>query len=242
MIKSASTRAPENATRQMLRRCYDRLWWAGIARIRAGKVELDPVLQARVPDKRRGLSVMARPCRAVRQNVALFLKELGRLEPDQYYYTASELHITILSLFTATIEHRPFLAKRETYHSAVEAALNHIESLQIEFAGVTASAGTVMIQGFFETDALLALRDRLRTELRVRGLGAGLDQRYRLRTAHMTVVRFRTPLLDPTRFARALERARDRPFGATTVRSLSLVENDWYMSHGATKTLKSYRI
>ncbi|HEY5910740.1 MAG TPA: 2'-5' RNA ligase family protein [Verrucomicrobiae bacterium] len=172
--------------------------------------------------------------------MAAFLSRLRRLEPDQYYYTASEVHITVLSLFTATIDHGPFFAQRARYVSAADTALRKAGPMRIDFAGVTASTGTVMIQGFFVDDVLNDLRDALRRELRARGLGAGLDQRYRLRTAHMTAVRFRSPLRDSRRFAAALEQARERPFGATTIRSLSLVENDWYMSHHATEIVKRY--
>jgi 2'-5' RNA ligase len=97
-----------------------------------------------------------------------------------------------------------------------------------------------MIQGFFETDELHELRDRLRRQLRLRSLEKGVDERYRLQTAHMTVVRFRTPLRHAGRFAAALEQARRRPFGITAVRSFILVENDWYMSRHTTVSLKRY--
>jgi 2'-5' RNA ligase len=99
-----------------------------------------------------------------------------------------------------------------------------------------------MIQGFFDNDALNDLRDALRSQLRVRGLAEGVDRRYRLEFDHMTVARFRAPLVESERFATVLEQARGRSFGVTTVRSLSLVENDWYMSHRVTETVKRYRL
>jgi hypothetical protein len=124
----------------------------------------------------------------------------------------------------------------------VDSSLKKIAPIRLAFEGVTASAGTVMIQGFFENSALNDLRDALRSQLRVCGLASGLDQRYRLETAHMTVIRFRAPLCDGERFATSLEMARRQSFGATTVRNLSLVKNDWYMSHRATETVKRYRL
>jgi 2'-5' RNA ligase len=172
----------------------------------------------------------------------MFLRELRQLEPDQYYYTASEFHITVLSLFTATVNHGPFFAQRECYISAVDSALGTVAPIRIQFEGVTASPGTVMIQGFFDNDALNDLRDALRCQLRVRSLSEGVDRRYRLESAHMTVARFRAPLVDGTRFATVLEQARGRSFGSTTVKNLSLVENDWYMSRGVTETVKRYRL
>ncbi len=97
-----------------------------------------------------------------------------------------------------------------------------------------------MIQGFFETNSLHELRDRLRRQLRHHGLEKGIDQRYRLKTAHLTVVRFRAPLRHSEQFAQVLEQARCRPFGATTVGRFMLVENDWYMSRRTTVILKRY--
>jgi 2'-5' RNA ligase len=232
----------QSIVRDRLRARYDKWWSETIEKIRAGRVELDPVLEARVQDQRRGLTVIARPSLAVRQHVELFLGDMRYLEPNQYYYTRSEFHLTVLSLFTATVNHAPFFAQTERYVSAVDSALRKVAPFRIEFKGITASPGSVMIQGFFETDALNELRDALRIQLQVRKLADGIDRRYRLESAHMTVARFRAPLCEREQFAKVLDLARRRSFGATTVRSLSLVKNDWYMSHRVTETVKSYRL
>jgi 2'-5' RNA ligase len=240
--KDQSSQPPQRSARSRLRHSYDRLWSDTIGKIEAGKVELDRVLAAREPDQRRGLTLIARPTAEVRRRVAVFLNELRKLEPDQYYYHASEFHLTVLSLFTATEEHRPHFAKTEHYVSAVDLALRQAAPIRIEFEGITASPGALMIQGFLGNDELNDLREILRRQLRARRLAASLDQRYRLETAHMTVARFRAPLRDSERFADALEQARGRSFGAANIRSFSLVKNDWYMSSGATETLKRYRL
>jgi 2'-5' RNA ligase len=231
----------DRAVVRRMHKLYDRLWSAGLRRIRAGTVELDRVLQAQTPDQRRGLTLIARPSPAVRKYVAGWLRELQGLEPDQYYYADAEFHVTILSLFTATVDAAPFFAQREGFVAAVDAALMNLRPVRISFEGVTASPGTVMVQGFFKTDSLNELRERLRHQLQVRGLAQGVDERYRLETAHMTVVRFRVPLRQSAKFARALEQARHRWFGVTTVKSLVLVENDWYMSRQCTRTLRRFR-
>jgi 2'-5' RNA ligase len=225
-----------------LRRIYDRMWSVAIKKIRAGKIELDPILAARLPDRRRGLTLMVCPSPDARRRVTEFLGELRRLEPKQHYYAPSELHLTILSPFTTTLNHRPFFARLKKYISAVDVALLRAEPMRIEFAGVTASLGAILIQGFFEDNALNNLRDDLRRELRARGLTTGLDTRYRLETAHLTVMRFRAPLRDAKKFAAALKRARRRPFGSTTVRHPALVKTDWYMSHKTLETVKRYRL
>ncbi len=178
----------------------------------------------------------------MREKVATFLRELQGLEPDQYYYPRADLHLTILSLFTATTAHKRFLAYTEKYLAAVASALQNVGPMRIEFAGVTASVGAILIQGFPDGEALNGLRDSLRQQLRVRDLTQGLDVRYRLETAHMTVARFRTPLRDSKHFAAVLARSRRRSFGSMTIKSLSLVTNDWYMTHQTLDTLNRYHL
>lgn len=242
MNQRGSTREPATGARDGLRDHYDRMWSEALPAIRAGKVDVDAVLAAGRPDRRRGLTLMARPAWDVRRRVAAWLEQLRELEPDQYYYVPSEFHVTVLSMFTATVHAEPFLAHTDEYASAVEAVVRTVAPFRIGFAGVTASPGAVMIQGFFENGALNEFRDGLRKALHVRGLGDGLDARYRLVTAHMTVVRFRAPLRDPGRFAHALEQSRARPFGPTYVRTVNLVGNDWYMSRHSFELVRRYRL
>jgi len=233
---------PAVQTRTSLRERYDRMWSKAIGVIRAGSIESDPVLAAGLPDRRRGLTLIIRPPLNVRQCVAAFIDSLRVLEPEQHYYIPTELHLTVLSLFTATDQPEPFLARRKNYVAAVAAALRGIAPFPVEFVGVTASSSAIMIQGFAEGDALNTLRNILRHQLQVHDLGHELDGRYRLETAHVTIARFRSRLRDGTRLAVALQGARTQAFGATCVRSVSLVENDWYMSKGVTETLKRFRL
>jgi 2'-5' RNA ligase len=242
MRKRGSLPMTQKDVRRRLQKRYDKLWSAAIGKIRTGKIESDRVLAGGLVDHRRGLTLIARPTVEVREKVATFLRELRRLEPDQYYYARADLHLTILSLFTATVAYKRFLAHTEKYLAAVESALQKAGPMRIEFAGITASPGAIMIQGFPDSEALNDLRDNLREQLRIRGLTRGLDVRYRLETAHMTVARFRAPLRDSEHFASALARSRRRSFGSTTIKNLSLVTNDWYMTHRTLETLNPYRL
>jgi 2'-5' RNA ligase len=226
--------------RRRLQKRYDNLWSTAIGKIRMGKIESDRVLADGLVDRRRGLTLIARPSVEVRKKVATFLRELRRLEQGQYYYARADLHLTILSLFTATTAHKRFLVHTEKYLAAVKSALQKTGPMRIEFVGITMSPGAIMIQGFPDSNALNNLRDHLRQQLRIRGLTKGLDVRYRLETAHMTVARFRVPLRDGKHFATVLARSRRRPFGFMTIKNLSLVTNDWYMTHQTIKPLNRY--
>jgi hypothetical protein len=98
------------------------------------------------------------------------------------------------------------------------------------------------VQGFPCDGQLQSLRDTLRCAVHTAGLGQNLDQRYRIRTAHMTAVRFFRPLRDVGRLAAKLQQLRRRDFGAMQVSAVELVENDWYMSHDRVRVLHTYRL
>lgn len=223
-----------------LRERYQSLWNTSLPAIRRGAVELDSILADGTPDFRRGLTLLARLGIAVTEQIMILLRQLKTIEPAQYYYAATQLHLTILSPFSATTEPERFEKALDSYRQAVATALTGIKPFEIEFTGVTVSAGAVMVQGFPQTDALGDLRSRLRSELQNRGLVEGLDTRYHLITAHVTALRFRHPLRESEGFAGALERFHERSFGTSLIQELSLVKNDWYMSPESVELVAHY--
>lgn len=221
---------------------YDRLWESARPHIQAGEVECDPHLSGERLDERRGLTLLLRPPAEVAGAISAFLAECAGVEPGQYVYQAAELHVTVLSLFTATAQYQPRYARSADYLTAGDAAIEGAAPLQVAFRGITASPGAVLIQGFPADEGLEELRERLRQGLRAAGLDSGLDQRYRIRTAHITALRFRSPLRDPATFCALLDRYRGRDFGAATVAQAELVANDWYMSAAHTRLLRRYTL
>lgn len=145
-------------------------------------------------------------------------------------------------MFTATEDHEPWMARATQYMDAVNDVVRDIRSFRIKFRGITASRAAVMVQGFPETNTLEQLRDRLRRELEERGLSEGLDKRYRLVTAHMTVIRFRAPLANPRHFAELLNKARDEDFGETQVKTMSLMRGDWYLSEAVQQQIAGWEL
>ncbi len=210
---------------------YDTMWCeAGPALVR-GDVACDAQLAAG-GDPRRGLTLIARPDAALAARFEALLDDLCAIEPAQYRHPVSDMHVTVLSLFTATADFQPELAREADYRAAVAAAVHGTPPFAIDFTGISASRGAVVVQGFPRDDVLEGLRERLRGELRARGLDGSLDGRYKLVTAHSTLLRFVQPLAEPAAFTQALRRWRDKPFGTLAVDAVELVLNDWYMSAG----------
>lgn len=208
---------------------YDAMWERAHGAIAAGDIDRDERVLAG-PDPRRGLTLVARPGPALSASFDALLDRLAGAEPGQYRHPPADLHVTVLSLFTVTEDPGAQLAQLDGYRAAVHAAVKGIEAFEIGFEGITLSRGAVMACGYPRGAALETLRERLRGELRARSLDASLDQRYRLVTAHATLLRFATALQQPARFAALLESLRDAPLGSMRVDQLELVINDWYMS------------
>nr|WP_314544088.1 2'-5' RNA ligase family protein [uncultured Massilia sp.] len=217
---------------------YDAMWHRAFAAVAAGDVDRDARLAAG-PDPRRGLTVIARPGPQLAARFDALLDRLAALEPRQYRHPATDMHMTVLSLFTVADDAGPALARLADYRAAVCAAADGIDSFDVTFAGITLSRGAVLARGFPQGPQLELLRGRLRTELRARGLDALLDERYRLVTAHATLLRFVQPLRDPARFAAELALLRDAPLGTMRVDRIELVVNDWTMSSASLERVET---
>ena len=216
-------------TSDSLQAHYDTMWEHAFGAIARGDIDCDTRLAAG-PDPRRGISLIARPCPSLQARCDSLLDRLAGAEARQYRYPAADMHMTILSLLTAGagVAIHPALVK--DYHAAARAAVDGIEPIEIDVDGIALSRGAVMARGFPRGPALESLRERLRTQLRDRGLDGALDRRYRLVTAHMTLFRFTEPLHDAARFAALLDELRDEQLGVMRIGQAELVINDWYMS------------
>jgi 2'-5' RNA ligase len=221
---------------------YDGLWQDALARFAKGQVEPDGYLADRQSDQRLGLTVIARPSQRVVDQYMALIHQLAQVEPDQYYYHPDQLHITVLSLFTATELSEPYFTRLVDYLAVSGAILSTAGSFAIDFQGVTATPNGIMGQGFPQDGYLETLREKLRKALREQDLGQGLDTRYHLRTAHVTLMRFRYPPQALTHLVAILKEHRDFRFGNSLFQTLQVVKNDWYMSTEKVEVLAEYKL
>jgi 2'-5' RNA ligase len=221
-----------------LRAHYDAMWDRAWPHVADGDVDCDTHLAGGL-DPRRGLTLIARPDPALADGFASVQDRLAAADAHQYRQPRADLHVTVLSLFTVTEDYPPHLARRADYAAAVHAAVAGLPAFDIGFDGITISRGAVLARGFPRDGTLELLRARLREALSARGLDGMLDQRYRLVTAHSTLLRFIAPPADPARFAAALAGLRGMPLGTMHVDTLQLVVNDWYMSSAAVQTIET---
>ena len=226
------------------RKIYDDLWRACAAAFAQGNAQIDPHLRDRAHDRRRGWTLIMRPDAPTRRRLCDFIAQMRDLEPEQHFYHSDELHVTALSLISASESFHAdgHAEKLPRYRAALAAAFAGMTRFAVEFRGVTGSPGAIMAQGFPEQDALNRLRDHLRASLGAAGLGAALDARYRLVTAHATIMRVQSPLRNPAALLTLLEQARRIPFGRSVCAAAQWVENDWYMSRDAVQLIEEYHL
>ncbi|GAK49134.1 hypothetical protein U14_00352 [Candidatus Moduliflexus flocculans] len=221
---------------------YDTLWQQTESDLERGNVCLDPYLRNRQQDRRRGWSLIIRPNHAAKEAIMGVIQDIQQLEPEQHYYHPDELHVTVLSFFSVIETFDEHLPKFARYQAALRTAFEQIERFQIDFRGITATRDGLMMQGFAEKNALNLLRDHLRAILTQHGLGDTLDTRYRIQTAHSTIVRFQAPLRNPPDFLTRLRYLRASASARTLCTSIQWVKNDWFLSRDTVELVEEFHL
>lgn len=219
---------------------YEQLWQQSVAAFDRNTVPLDAFLTNRPADKRRGVTLVARPDATVCAEVKNFLDEIAGVAPGQHFYQLPEFHMTVLSIISGTESWRQAMQQLPNYLATLDEVLKVRPAFSVTFRGVTASPQAVMIQGFPIDNTLAQLRNDLRSALTARGLGENLDCRYKIVTAHLTVMRFAMPMNDWTPLKSLLAANRNRDFGTACFRTLQLIESDWYASTKTVQILREY--
>jgi 2'-5' RNA ligase len=219
---------------------YQQLWTEAMGAFERGSPQIDPNVSGKENDLRRGVTLAFRPSPSVQVKVKNLLGRLAGVAPGQYFYRTEELHVTVLSIISGTELWRREIRQLAACRAVINDALLRQPSFKIHFQGVTASPGTVMIQGFPAGNALERVRDELRRAFTRNGLGDRLDRRYKITTAHMTIMRFGRPDADWKQLAALLAENRDTDFGEMEVNRLQLIWGDWYASANVARILQEY--
>lgn len=206
---------------------YDNLYKAAVAEISVDNYEIDPLINSD-KDDRFGLSLIIRPSIAVKNEIQKFLAELSSVEPKQYYYLYSDIHITVISIISCYSGLKLGRIKVSEYIELIKKVLKNQERITISCKGITASPSCLMIQGFINDSSLNHLRGNLRETFKNSDLDQSMDARYLIKTAHATVFRFQDELEQKEKFLEILENYRDYNFGVFEVDDIELVYNNWY--------------
>lgn len=224
-----------------LQKHYSDLYKSSKEIIESGLYETDKMIDD-PNDRRFGITLLLRPPEEVRNNISNFLMEMKNIDPNQYYYPQSDMHITVLSIISC---HNGFDLSQidiQEYSSILRDTISPFSCFNIKFEGVTASPSCFMIQGFPEDDALNRLRKDLKRVFSTSTLHTSIDKRYKLKAAHSTVIRFKTDLENVEEYLEKAEQYKSWDFGTFEVSSLELVFTDWYQSEKNSKRLMSFKL
>ena len=222
-----------------IRTHYDNLYKNSLQVFSSQGVEVDHNI-GNPNDDRYGLTLIVRPDENTRKKMMEFTNELSKIEPLQYYYPFSDIHITILSIISCTAGLKLENRMVSDYIDLIHKQLREIGRFELNMEGITASPSCIMIRGYPKGDTLNSIRNRLRSAFKLSDLEQSLDQRYLLQTAHTTVMRFRQPLKQKNLILEKIEKFKFQSFGAFEVRKVDLVYNDWYHKRKNVQLLHSF--
>ncbi|RKR07873.1 2'-5' RNA ligase [Maribacter vaceletii] len=211
-----------------LKEHYNKLYCDAIEKTKANKYQIDNLIDSPL-DSRYGITLLTRPDTPVKNKIQEFLTKLRTLEPNQYFYPNTDLHITIMSIISCYSGFNLSKIDTENYKKIVlQSIAANSQKFTIHFKGLTASPSCIMVQGFIEDNSLASLRESLRLNFNTSNLEQSIDKRYAIQTAHSTIFRIRKPLLNTNTYISLLEEYKEHTFGSFTVNTLELVYNDWY--------------
>jgi len=220
---------------------YNKLYTEAVQKILADEYEPDKLIDSPT-DKRFGITLLIRPDKNVKKEIQKLLDQFKLIEPEQYYYPSSDLHVTVMSIIVCNDGFNLHQINLEEYIDLIQKSIEGLPSFDIEFKGLTASPSCVMIQGFPGNNVLEQIRHRLRTNFKNSNLQQSLDKRYKIQAAHSTVLRFRKRLNNKDEFLKFIEQHRNDYFGSFSVDTLELVFNDWYQRKKKVKTLHRFKL
>lgn len=224
-----------------LKEHYDQLYKVSIKEISSDNYEVDPLINSDTDD-RFGLSLIIRPTAEIKNKIQKFLTELQNVEPHQYYYPNSDIHITVISIISCYSGLKLSQLDIPKYVRVIENSLADLQNIVISCEGVTASPSCLMIKGFMNDNSLNELRNQLRSNFKNSGLQESMDERYLIKTAHATVFRFKENLQHKEEFLKIIDNYKDYDFGTFEVGNIELVFNDWYHQERLVNKLHQFNL
>ncbi|WP_010135830.1 2'-5' RNA ligase family protein [Ochrovirga pacifica] len=224
-----------------LKQHYNNLYQDSITKYKTDNYEFDKLIDSPT-DSRFGITLLIRPHQKIKNKINDFLLNLKKIEPNQYYYPKSDIHITVMSIISCYHGFKLSQIDKNIYIETIHQCLSNIPSFSIQFKGLTASPSCIMVQGFLTDNTLKQIRNNLRTNFKNSDLQHSIDKRYTIQTAHSTIFRLKNKLNNKEKFLDLIEQYQNYEFGTFRVNSLELVFNDWYQRADKVQKLHEFML
>lgn len=193
-------------------------------------------------DSRRGLTALFRPDDRMADSFGRFTTAIQKVLPGHYFCNQADLHVTVMPIVSCypgfSLDGLPL----DAYRTLIEQATVGVGRIPVQFTGVFMSQTCLMIRGYSQNDELEKLRNNLREAFADSNLEQSLDRRYKLVTAHSTVVRFKQAVKPPPAFWEVIRYFEAFDFGIQVFEELEFVFNDWYQRTELVKLLGTYKL
>ena len=220
---------------------YDGLYRSAIEQIKNGSYQTDKLIDS-VSDKRFGITLLIRPPEQIKNEIERVLQQFKQIEPAQYSYPESDIHITVMSIISCYEGFELSRIEVAEYINIIKKSLIGAAPFSICFKGLTASSSCLMVQGFPENEILNQIRNNLRDCFKNSSLEHSIDSRYPIKTAHSTVFRLKNELNNRDKFIETIDQFKDYSFGSFVVETVELVYNDWYQRKRNVKKLSGFKL
>jgi 2'-5' RNA ligase len=217
---------------------YDNIFSQNMDFIRSGNVQIDEVLSTGREDHRLGVSLII-PVKAIGHSYIDLIHAFRMIEPYQYYYPFSDLHITIFDFIHGNDGYKVDFPIEKSYVDLTKKALRGIMSFEIEFRGIVFSREAGIIKGY-DNNQLVEIRKIIRELLKAYGMKN--DERYESESAHITFCRFKNPLMNPERFIATVKNNISYEIGVEQIDAIELVEHDWYNKKSKKRVIESIKL
>jgi hypothetical protein len=206
---------------------YAKIHSDGQKAIRNGMELIDPYLQQKDQDQRRGLALLANPKGPIPKNLGMLLNEMKAIEPVQYYYPETDFHVTVMDLISANLQFTADETLIQKANQIIETAITGMAPFDIHFKGIIVSNGAILAKGYYN-GGLPQLRDKIRKI--AAEYDFNLEERYQSISAHVTIARFISKAVSSELLLAKIGDYHDFEIGVTRVNDLELVIHDWYNS------------
>ncbi|MEH0158337.1 2'-5' RNA ligase family protein [Limibacter armeniacum] len=204
---------------------YREIAHSGISALTSGKEYIDAHLQLPDSDRRMGLTLLVTLEGEVLNHFCAVHQKLQPIEPYQYYYPTSDIHLTVMDLIGAKEDLRLDRKLIQSYMNIFDEVLSQTPSFNVYFKGVAVSNGAVIAKGYYD-QPLYQLRNSIRQKAKERKLL--LEERYESFTAHATIVRFKDRMRRHGEFINSVKSMEALNMGKFRVKEIEFVYHDWY--------------
>jgi len=217
---------------------YNNIFSSNKESLLSGNISVDDYLITNKQDNRLGISLII-SINSIKSQYEKLITFLNNLEPDQYYYPFSDLHITIFDYIKGNPSYTQNNELETVFNELTLKALHEQTAFNIKFKGVTFSNEAGLLQGY-DNNILVLIRQKIRQLMDYYGVKN--DERYKSESAHVTFCRFKSPLKNPDKLVSLIAGNRDYYIGNEEVTEIQLVEHDWYNKQEKRRIINTYKL